>query len=451
MSDKADFGRFGKTFQESLCQLILLDRPFSDQISEVLDLNFLELKYLQVFVKKIFEYREKFSVHPTTKIMITILRTELDEENEAVQKQVRDYYTRIFNTEVEGTEYVKSTALDFCRKQKLKEAMLRSVGLLQTASFDEISKEINDALKLGSSNDYGYDYLKDFEKRFEFKARNPITTGWAEVDAVSKGGLGNGELGVVIAPTGAGKSMVLVHLGAQAVKAGKTVVHYTLELSDTIIGTRYDSCITGVPLGDVFSFKEMIYEKVTELEGSLIVKEYPTKSASTNSIKSHIERLKNRGIEPDMIIVDYADLLRPISGLREKRHELETIYEELRGIAQENVCPIWTASQTNRSGLNAEVITMESISEAFNKCFVSDFIFSVSRTADDKVANTGRMFIAKNRNGPDGIIYPMIMDTSSVKIKVLQQISREEVELNMKTQAEQLKDKYKKFKKKGAK
>jgi len=446
MSDKADFGRFGKTFQESLCQLILLDRPFADQISEVLDLNFLELKYLQVFVKKIYEYREKFGVHPTAKIMMTILRTELDNENEAVQKQIRDFFARIFDAEAEGTEYVKSTSLDFCRKQKLKEAMLHSVGLLQTASFDEISKVINDALKLGASNDFGYDYLKDFEKRFQIRARNPISTGWKEIDAICKNGLGKGELGVVIAPTGAGKSMVLVHLGTQAVKSGKTVLHYTLELSETVIGTRYDSCLTGVSLNDIFSFKEMIYEKVTDLDGTLIIKEYPTKSASTNTLRAHVEKLRNRGIQPDMIIVDYADLLRPISGLREKRHELETIYEQLRGLAQEFECPIWTASQTNRSGLNAEVITMEAISEAFNKCFVSDFIFSVSRTAEDKVANTGRMFIAKNRNGPDGLIYPVFMDTSNVKIKVLPQVSREELELNMKTQAESLKEKYKKYK-----
>jgi len=446
MSDKADFGRFGKTFQESLCQLILLDRPFADQISEVLDLNFLELKYLQVFVKKIYEYREKFGVHPTAKIMMTILRTELDNENEAVQKQIRDFFARIFDAEAEGTEYVKSTSLDFCRKQKLKEAMLHSVGLLQTASFDEISKVINDALKLGASNDFGYDYLKDFEKRFQIRARNPISTGWKEIDAICKNGLGKGELGVVIAPTGAEKSMVLVHLGTQAVKSGKTVLHYTLELSETVIGTRYDSCLTGVSLNDIFSFKEMIYEKVTDLDGTLIIKEYPTKSASTNTLRAHVEKLRNRGIQPDMIIVDYADLLRPISGLREKRHELETIYEQLRGLAQEFECPIWTASQTNRSGLNAEVITMEAISEAFNKCFVSDFIFSVSRTAEDKVANTGRMFIAKNRNGPDGLIYPVFMDTSNVKIKVLPQVSREELELNMKTQAESLKEKYKKYK-----
>ena len=139
------------------------------------------------------------------------------------------------------------------------------------------------------------------------------------------------------------------------------------------------------------------------------MKSYPTKSASPNTLKAHLERLRQRDTKVDMIIVDYADLLKPNIAHKEKRIELENIYEELRGIAQEFECTMWTASQTNRSGLNAEVITMESISEAFNKCFVSDFIFSISRTIEDKNANTGRIFIAKNRNGPDGFIYPIFI------------------------------------------
>ena len=106
----------------------------------------------------------------------------------------------------------------FCRKQKLKEAIVKSVKLLQKSSFDDVSKVINDALKLGANNDYGYDYVKDFEERFQIKARNPITTGWDQIDLICRNGLGRGELGVVIAPTGAGKSMVLVHLGAEALK-----------------------------------------------------------------------------------------------------------------------------------------------------------------------------------------------------------------------------------------
>jgi len=306
-------------------------------------------------------------------------------------------------------------------------------------------------LKLGSSTDFGYDYLVDFEKRFQIKSRNPITTGWDEIDQLSKGGLGSGELGVVIAPTGAGKSMVLVHLGTEALKLGKTVVHYTLELADSVVASRYDSCLTGIELRDLYSFKEQIFESVQNLAGKLIIKEYPTKSASTNTIKLHLEKLKMRGVKPEMIIVDYGDLLKPISSQREKRQELETIYEELRGIAQENSCPVWTASQTNRSGLNAEVITMESISEAFNKCFVSDFIFSVSRTIEDKTTNSGRIFIAKNRNGPDGLVFPIHMDTSNVKIKVLQSNGESASDLMVKSSKEQednLKKKYSKYKKK---
>jgi len=448
--EKDNFAIFGKAFQENLCQLIVLDRPFADQIKEVLSTEFLELKYLQVFTQKIFEYKEKYKVHPTYDIVTTLLRTGLDDQNETIQKQVRDYFARIQNKEPEGSEFVKETSLDFCKKQKLKEAMLKSVKLLQSSSFDEISKTINDALKLGSSTDFGYDYLVDFEKRFQIKTRNPITTGWQEIDQVCKGGLGAGELGVVIAPTGAGKSMVLVHLGTEALKLGKCVIHYTLELADSVVASRYDSCMTGINLSDLYSFKEQIFDTVQNLAGKLIVKEYPTKSASTNTIKLHLEKLKMRGFKPDMIIVDYGDLLKPISNQREKRQELETIYEELRGIAQENNCPVWTASQTNRSGLNAEVITMESISEAFNKCFVSDFIFSVSRTIEDKATNSGRIFIAKNRNGPDGIVYPIHMDTSNVKIKVLQSNGESASDLMVKTSKEQeenLKKKYSKYKK----
>ena len=259
---------------------------------------------------------------------------------------------------------------------------------------------------------------------------------------------------LVSAPTGAGKTFCLVHLGTQGVKEGKVVVHYTLELQDTIIASRYDSCLTGYPLSDIINFKEEIYEEIKDIEGKLIIKEYPTKSATTNTIKSHLTKLLKRGHTPGMIIVDYADLLRPVTARKEKRIELESIYEELRAISTEFACPVWTASQTNRSGLNAEVITMEQISEAFNKCFVADFIFSVSRTVEDKQNNKGKMFIAKNRNGPDGMIYDIFMDPSSAKIKVMPKnptshgsIPLNPVTLSSSMQKDLLQNRYEKFRK----
>ena len=242
----------------------------------------------------------------------------------------------------------------------------------------------------------------------------------------------------------------MVSLGAAALQAGLNVVHYTLELQDTAIAKRYDACITGYPLDSLHNMKQEIFEKITEMDSQLIIKEYPTKSATTETIRNHLEKLKQRDHKVDMVIVDYGDLLKPIRVSREKRDDLETIYEELRGIASEFNLPLWTASQTNRSGLNAEVITMESISEAFSKCFVADFIFSLSRTATDKVSNSGRFFIAKNRNGPDGLICPVFMDTSRAIINVLEPTGEtiEEIkQVETKKQGERLAERYKKYKK----
>ena len=225
MNNDVGFSKYGKQFQETLAQLILEDRPFADQLEEVLDTNFFELNYLRIFVSKIFSYRKKYGVHPTNNIVASILRTELENLNDAAKKQVRDYFARVCIKPVSDEQYIKDTSLDFCKKQKLKEALFKSVDLIQNSSYEDIRQVIDEALRLGTDNNFGHDFLRDFELRYEIKARNPVGTGWEKIDKLTKKGLGKGELGVVIAPTGAGKSMVLAHLGSQAIKAGKNVVH----------------------------------------------------------------------------------------------------------------------------------------------------------------------------------------------------------------------------------
>ena len=448
------FSKFGKTFQEKLVKTILFDRNFANQMEEVLDTSYLELKYLQVFMDLMFRHKKDYP-HPTYEAMVSVVRTQTEDYSSGIIKQVIDFMARLKSNSIgdEDQEYIKEKSLDFCKKQKLKEAILKSVGLLQSQSFEQIQKTINDAMNLGADNNHGHDYHKDVLDRFELKMRNPVSTHWDEIDMITKGGLGKRELGVVVAPTGAGKSMALAHLGAMAVTKGKTVVHYTLELADTVVGQRYDSCITGIRLQDLMSMKESILGVIEHIPGQLIIKEYPTKSATTRTITMHLEKLRQKGIEPDMIIVDYADLLKPSpTGFKsqELRHSLGNTYEELRAIGQVWDIPVWTASQTNRSGLNAEVITMESISEAFNKCFVADFICSISRTMEDKTENKGRMFVAKNRNGIDGIVFPMEIDTAKVHLKVLPPDEDSSIDaVVVKTKAEQdehLRKKYKLFK-----
>lgn len=158
-----------------------------------------------------------------------------------------------------------------------------------------------------------------------------------------------GELGIIIAPTGIGKSMVLVHLGSQALKIGKNVIHYTLELNDKMIGLRYDSCLTGIPINELMIQKDFVLEKITNKTlGKLLIKYFPTNKVSVNSLKNHLEKIKETNQEIDLIIVDYGDLLCSLTK-RERRFELEEIYQDLRNLAAEFLVPLYTASQTNRA------------------------------------------------------------------------------------------------------
>ena len=126
-----DFSRYGKAFQEQLCMVILDDRPFADQIEDILSVDFLELRYLRLFIGQVFSYRKKYGVHPSRQIMATILRSGIDDANPLTQQQVREFYARVMSAQLQNVEYIKETSLDFCRKQNLKGAMIKSIELLQ--------------------------------------------------------------------------------------------------------------------------------------------------------------------------------------------------------------------------------------------------------------------------------------------------------------------------------
>ena len=155
----------------------------------------------------------------------------------------------------------------------------------------------------------------------------------------------------------------------------------------------------------------------------MIIKYFPTKTASISTINSHLERCVLQDKKPDMVIVDYADLLRGNFIGGELRHELGNIYEDLRGMAGECEIPVWTASQANRSALEEDIIEAQKISESYAKIMISDFVISLSRKIADKVSNTGRFHVIKNRFGPDGLTYPSKMDTSTGIIHIFDEMS----------------------------
>jgi replicative DNA helicase len=226
------------------------------------------------------------------------------------------------------------------------------------------------------------------------------------------GGLGPGELGVVMAPSGIGKSWFLSKIACSALERGIDVIHYTLELSESYVGQRYITILTGIPTTDQKDRKDEIIRKVKQVPGRVRIKYYPPQFASAKTIAAHIEKIKQTGFKPKLIIIDYADLLKSGNGNRDGLYaELGGIYEELRGLSGETLIPVWTATQTNRAAIDHEVIGADSVGDSYKKVQTADFIMSVSRKTKDKLSNTGRIHIVKNRFGPDGLTFPAKIDT----------------------------------------
>jgi hypothetical protein len=207
-------------------------------------------------------------------------------------------------------------------------------------------------------------------------------------------------------------------LSGGAMKKGIHVVHYTLELNEAYIGLRYDSVFTGIANQNLKYHIDDVKEGIEKIEGELVVKYFPTKSASVNTISAHLQKMKMMGKPFDMVVVDYADILRDTGNAKEVRHALGNIYEDLRGLAGEFEVPIWTASQANRSSLEEEVIDATKIAEDYSKVMTADFVMSISRKVEDKIANTGRFHVIKNRFGIDGITFPANINTNTGKIEV---------------------------------
>ena len=407
MTDR--LSNFGYTFQIKVITSLLTDKIFLQQISDILIPSYFESEANQWVVETILDYSREYKASPSLEVMKVKM---VDIENDVLKTQIVDHLKDAWKySGADDLEFIKEQAIEFCKNQEIKKAILDSVSLLKNGKYEDIKAKIDTALKAGGDKDIGHDYMVDIDARYLESVRFPQETPWEIVNELTDGGLGKGELGVMVAPAGIGKSWALMNIGAHAVKKGKTVVHYTLELNAAYVGLRYDSVITGIANQNLKHYQDEVKEKLEGVDGDLIIKYYPTKTVSVLGIKSHIEKCIMQGKHPDLIIVDYADLLRGHG--QEKRHELEGIYEDLRGMAGEYEIPVWTASQANRSALEEDVIDASKIAESYGKVMVADFVISLSRKVTDKLAGTGRWHVIKNRFGPDGITLPSKMNTSN--------------------------------------
>ena len=414
MSDKSTLTQFGHVFQAKIISSLLSDKKFIQTISDILEPDYFDSDANKWLCENIRDYFFEYKTTPT----LDVMKVKIDEmENEILQVSVVDNLKESWrNVESTDLKFVQEQTLEFCRNQVMKNAIMDSVDLIEVGQYDQIKKIVAEAMKAGSDRDLGHDYIGGIEERLTKSTRDTVKTGWDPIDEVMDGGLGAGELGVVVAPAGIGKTWCLQSIGANSVKNGLNVVHYTLELNQNYVGLRYDTVFSGVTTSDIKFYQDDVKKKIDALKGTLLIKYFPTKSASVQTLTSHLSQIEIQGVKPDLVLVDYADILKGVGS--EKRHVLENIYEDLRGLAGEIECPIWTASQANRSSLEEEVIDATKVAEAYSKVMIADFVVSVSRKVEDKIANTSRFHVIKNRFGIDGVTFPASMNTNIGKIDI---------------------------------
>lgn len=411
--------KFGADFQIKCVSALLTDRAFMERVADILSPDYFEHSAHRWIVKEAAKYFIKYKELPTpTVLKVEVEKIEVEELMTSLTDALKTVYTHKSDTDI---VYIKEEFLEFCKNQKLRNAVIKSAEYLERGEFEKIKEIIDDALKAGMERNIGHDYFNEIDHRMSEMARSCVKTHWEPLDDLMDGGLGKGELGFIVGPSGSGKSWLLARLGAEAMRQGKNVLHFTMELNENYVGLRYDACFTGIPFQEIRDHIDIVKKRINDVKGKLFIKYFPTKTVSPATLKLHVERLQLvTGIKIDMIIVDYADLLRPLVLDKNANTYLEagSVYEELRGVAGEFQIPVWSASQANRSAHESDKVGAENVADSYKKVMTGDFIISLSRTTEDKSAGangdgTARIHVIKNRFGCDGLTFPCKFNTST--------------------------------------
>lgn len=401
--------RYGYSFQVKVLSLLLEEKNFLLNVHDVLDSSYFENSGHKWTINTILKYWEDYHTVPT----IDVLKSEYQKiEDEVLKASVKEQLHKIFTVSSKDRKYVREEFTKFCRNQQVKKAILTSTDLLKHEDYDSIRNLMNQSLQAGMDKNVGHEYEKDIEDRYRANSRKIVPTPWTKINKILQGGLGNGDFGLIFGNPGGGKSWTLVAIGGNAIQMGFNVLHYTLELGEEYVARRYDSFFTKTPVNTIMAHRTKVESLIKELPGRLIIKEFPTGKASISTVESHIQKCIDNDFKPNLVLIDYVDLLYSQKRTRERKDEIDDIYTSTKGMAKELDIPIWTVSQVNRAGAKDEIIEGDKAAGSYDKLMISDFALSLSRKKEDKIQNTGRFHVMKNRYGFDGITYSVVADTS---------------------------------------
>jgi len=397
---KIDIYPYDREFRLKILSLMLDKRWMSQYGTTVIKPEFFEMDDEEAVAKVAIKFWTEYKVCPTS----------MNDLNVMLEGKYSELLDTIYDIIPSEKKLAGDKAVQWAKEQAAKIAILDSVDDINKGNLQNAIVKMKDALKVGEDiQNVGIEVVKDVDKWLYELWTHKVRTGWYHVDSILEGGLGTGELGIILAPMNVGKSMSLVNIGygAASIGSGCNVVHFTHEMSQEITAKRYAA-------RTVFKFP-MRDENLEDYEAALQkaaariltgkIRVVGMRNATIERIDSQLERLLDEGFDFDLIIDDYPDLVSSTRRYTEKRFELSEVYKEFRDLGGKYNVPVWGASQSSRNSLSKEIITIQDIAEDIGKAAIADVIIALCQTRDEEQMNTCRLFMAKVRDGAKKLMF----------------------------------------------
>ncbi len=410
MATSKNFEYLGNTFQLQLLNQIIVDKDFSHSILDVIENNYFENKYFKIIMQMVKEYYLKYDHTPSFETLEQITKSELQQAT--ASKIVLDTIKKIKDAPIDGVLFVQEKAMKFCKQQELQKVMGKAQKIIDGGEFenyDTLEEMVKTALQVGAKDTSMLDVFSNLEQVLEDDYRHPIPMGIPGIDRLLKGGLAKGEIGVILAPTGVGKSTVLTKISNHAFNLGFNVLQIFFEDNPKVIQRKHFTLWTKVHPDDLSEKKDEVMKRVREIEESmpnkLIMKKLPSDTMTMLQIKNQIRKMVSDGIKVDMIVLDYIDCIVPDKNLGDEWKSEGSVMRAFEAMCHEMNIVGWTATQGNRSSISSEVVTTDQMGGSIKKAQVGHVIISVAKTLQQKEMKLATIAITKSRIGDDGVVF----------------------------------------------
>ena len=410
MASNKNFDYLGSSFQVQLLNQIIVDKDFGRSIIDVIEQQYFENKYFKIIIQMIREYHSKYEHVPTFDTLEQITKAELQQE--LASKIVLDTIAKIKEVQIEGSQFVQEKALKFCKQQELQKAITKAQKVIdggEFESYDKLEELVREALQVGEREDGMADVFSNLDDVLNEDYRHPIPMGIPGIDRLLKGGLAKGELGVILAPTGVGKSTFLTKIANHSFNLGYNVLQIFFEDNPKIIQRKHITLWTKVHPDELSNKKDEVMDKVREvqskMENKLILKKLPSDTLTMLQIKNQLRKMIADGLKLDMVVLDYIDCVVPDKNLGDEWKSEGSVMRGFEAMCHELNLVGWTATQGNRSSISSEVVTTDQMGGSIKKAQVGHVIISVAKTLQQKEMKLATIAITKSRIGDDGIVF----------------------------------------------